>query len=191
MLEQLFGSRTRVKILALLFNNPSRSYFVREITRKVNEQINSVRRELANLKAVGLVKSHAKTGKIYYQANTKSEIFPEIKKIFGKVAKETVFEHQLGEKLKRIGNIQFAALMGYFVEDASSPIDLFVVGSVEKSKLNPIIKDLSGEVGHEVNFTLMTPDEYGERHMLFDRFLTEIMASPKIVVVDYLGISKE
>lgn len=191
MLEQLFGSRTRVKILALLFNNPTRPYFVREITRKVDEQINSVRRELSNLKAVGLVKSHAKTGKIFYQANAKSEIFPEIKKIFGKVAKETVFENQLADKLKKLGGIQFAALLGYFVEDSSSPIDVFVVGSVEKSKLNPIIKDLSAEVGHEVNFTLMTPEEYQERHMLFDRFLTETMASPKIVVVDYLGISKE
>ena len=103
MLEQLFGSRTRVKVLALLLNNSTRAYFVREITRKVDEQINSVRRELANLKSLGLVTSNAKNGKIYYQANTKSDLFPDLKKLFSKVAKETVYETQIADKLKELG----------------------------------------------------------------------------------------
>jgi DNA-binding transcriptional ArsR family regulator len=191
MLEQLFGSRTRVKVLALLLNNSTRSYFVREITRKVDEQINSVRRELANLKAVGLVRSNARNGKIYFQANTKSDIFPDLKKIFGKVAKETVFENQIGEKLKDVGAVSYASLHGYFVQDASSPIDLFIVGNIDKLKMKPLVRDLSEEMGHEVNFTVMTPEEFQERKMLFDRFLMEILSSQKIVVVDYLGISKE
>jgi DNA-binding transcriptional ArsR family regulator len=191
MLEQLFGSRTRVKILALLLNNSTRSYFVREITRKVEEQINSVRRELANLKAVGLVRSNARNGKIYYQANTKSDIFPDLKKIFGKVARETVFENQIAEKLKPVGAIQYAILLGYFVQDSTSAIDLFIIGNVDKAKLRPVVKELSEEIGHEVNFTIMEPEEYQERRILFDRFLTEILSSPKIVMIDYLGISKE
>ena len=191
MLEQLFGSRTRVKVLALLLNNSTRTYYVREITRKVGEQINSVRRELANLKAIGLVRSHAKNGKIYFQANTKSDLFPDLKKLFGKVAQETVYENQLADKLKALGNISYAALLGYFVQDAAMEVDLFVVGNIDKVKLKPIIKELSDEVGHEVNFTVMTPEEFQERHMLFDRFLTEIIAAPKIIVIDYLGLSKE
>lgn len=191
MLEKLFGSRTRVKVLALLLNNSTRAYYVREITRKVEEQINSVRRELANLKAIGLVRSYAKNGKIYFQANTKSDIFPDMKKIFGKVAKEVAYENVLGEKLKTVGAIQYAALTGYFVQDPTCPIDLFIIGSVEKAKLAPIVKGLSDEIGHEVNYTSMTPEEFQERNMLFDRFLTEIMAAQKVVVIDYLGISKE
>jgi predicted transcriptional regulator len=191
MLEQLFGSRTRVKVLALLLNNPTRSYYVREITRKVDEQINSVRRELANLKSIGLVKSRAAKGKIYYQANTKSDIFPDLKKVFGKIAKETVYENKIADKLKGAGVIQYASLHGYFVEDSSSQVDLFIVGVVDKVKIRPIIKELSGEVGHEINYTIMSPEEYQDRRDLFDRFLTEIISSPKIVVVDYLGISKE
>lgn len=191
MLEQLFGSRTRVKVLALLLNNSARSYYVREITRKVEEQINSVRRELANLKALGLVHSREKNGKLYFQANTKSDVFPELKKIFSKVARETVFENQFGDRLKTVGKIQYAALLGYFVQDASSPIDLFMVGDIDKNQLKPLIKELSEEVGHEVNYTVMTPEEYQERRVLFDRFLTEILSSPKTVVIDYLGVSKE
>jgi DNA-binding transcriptional ArsR family regulator len=191
MLEQLFGSRTRVKVLALLLNNSTRAYYVREITRKVDEQINSVRRELANLKAVGLVHSHAKNGKIYFQANTKSDIFPELKKIFGKVAREAAAESQIGDRLKTVGSVSFAALLGYFVQDAASAVDLFIVGTVDKAKMKPLIKELSEEVGHEINYTVMSAEEYQERRVLFDRFLTEIMSSPKIVVVDYIGASKE
>jgi len=191
MLEKLFGSRTRVKVLALLLNNPTRSYYVREITRKVDEQINSVRRELANLKAIGLVRSRAKKGKIYFQANTKSEIYPDLKKVFGKIAKETAYENKIADKLRAAGTIQYASLHGYFVEDSSSQVDLFVVGDVDKIKIRPVVKELSSEVGHEVNYTVMTPEEYQDRRDLFDRFLTEIISSPKIVVVDYLGISKE
>uniref|UniRef100_A0A7C4XT53 ArsR family transcriptional regulator n=1 Tax=candidate division WWE3 bacterium TaxID=2053526 RepID=A0A7C4XT53_UNCKA len=191
MLEQLFGSRTRVKVLALLLNNSTRAYYVREITRKVEEQINSVRRELANLKAVGLVNSHAKNGKVYFQANTKSDIFPELKKIFGKVAREAAAESQIGDRLKNVGSVSYAALLGYFVQDAASAVDLFIVGTVDKAKMKPLIKELSEEVGHEINYTVMLPEEYQERRVLFDRFLTEIMSSQKIVVVDYIGASKE
>ncbi len=191
MLEQLFGSRTRVKVLALLLNNPTRSYYVREITRKVDEQINSVRRELANLKAIGLVKSRAKKGKIFYQANNSSDLFPHLKKIFNKVARETVYENKIADKLKTVGTIQYASLHGYFVQDASSPIDLFIVGTVDKAKMRPVIKELSGEVGHEINYTVMEPEEFQERRLIFDRFLTEVLSSSKIVAIDYLGVSKE
>lgn len=191
MLEQLFGSRTRVKVLALLLNNPTRSYYVREITRKVDEQINSVRRELANLKSIGLVKSRARKGKVYYQANPKSDIFPELKKLFGKIAKETVYENKIADRLKEVGVIQYASLHGHFVEDPSSEVDLFIVGTVDKIKMRPVIKEMEKEAGHEINYTVMDPEEYQERRVLFDRFLTELLSSSKIVVVDYLGVSKE
>lgn len=191
MLEKLFGSRTRVKVLALLLNNSTRSYYVREITRKVEEQINSVRRELANLKSIGLVKSHAKNGKIYFSANTKSDLYPDLKKLFSKVAQETVYETQIADRIKELGMVQYAALLGYFVQDSASEVDLFIVGDIDKAKLKPIAKELSNEVGHEINYTVMSPDEYQERRVLFDRFLTEILSSPKNVVIDLLGISKE
>lgn len=56
MFEQLFGSKTRVKLLSLFYNNPERPFYVREITRKIDEQINSVRRELQNLLNIGIVR---------------------------------------------------------------------------------------------------------------------------------------
>src|SRR3569833_3291609 len=74
MFEQLFGSKTRVKLLQLFFTNPNRSFYVREITRKVDEQINSVRRELSNLLSIGIITYDANNNRQYYEVNQKYEI---------------------------------------------------------------------------------------------------------------------
>lgn len=96
MIDQLFGSKTRVKLLKLFFSNPNRSFYVREITRKVDEQINSVRRELANLLSIGLITSDSTNNKLYYEVNQKFEhydaltsMFSEVKSKSAKSAKKT------------------------------------------------------------------------------------------------------
>src|SRR5580704_17075993 len=83
MIEQLFGSKTRVKLLQLFYSNPNRSYFVREITRKINEQINSVRRELSNLLSIGIITSDNTNNKLYYEVNQKFEYYEPLQQIFG------------------------------------------------------------------------------------------------------------
>ncbi len=67
MADALFGSKTRVKLLKLFLNNPDTSYYVREITRLIDEQINSVRRELSNMLKIGVITSDSRDNKLYYQ----------------------------------------------------------------------------------------------------------------------------
>ena len=64
-LSKLFGSKTRAKLLELFFSNIGKAYYVREITRVIEEQIHSVRRELTNLTNLGLIKSETYENKIY------------------------------------------------------------------------------------------------------------------------------
>jgi hypothetical protein len=82
MIEQLFGSKTRVKLLRLFFSNPDRSFYVREITRKVEEQINSVRRELANLLSLGLITSDSSNNKLYYEVDQSYEHYDALRAMF-------------------------------------------------------------------------------------------------------------
>src|SRR3954467_13031724 len=96
MFEQLFGSKTRVKLLQLFYSNPNRAFYVREITRKVDEQINSVRRELANLLSIGLITSESTNNRLYYEVNQGYEHHRALSMMFGakpekkaKKAKET------------------------------------------------------------------------------------------------------
>jgi len=83
VIEQLFGSKTRVKLLQLFYSNPNRAFYVREITRKIDEQINSVRRELSNLLSIGIITSDASNNRLYYEVNQDYKYYRPLGQIFG------------------------------------------------------------------------------------------------------------
>lgn len=190
MFDQLFGSKTRVKLLSLFLNNPERPYYVREITRKIDEQINSVRRELGNLLSIGIVKSDSANNKLYYEANPKYEHYKELRSIFAsipittKALKDTREDDQIADKLQQTGQIELAFLTGTFVRDPHSSVDLCVIGDVNRAKVAKVVADLEQEMGRELNYTVMTPEEYRYRKDLKDRFLTSIIEAKKIVLID-------
>ena len=82
--EKLFGSKTRAKLLRLFFENPEKSFYVREMTRVIGEQINSVRRELLNLESIGIIKNETFDNKVYYSANSKHPFYRPMIDIFSK-----------------------------------------------------------------------------------------------------------
>src|SRR5579884_3543212 len=114
MIEQLFGSKTRVKLLQLFYSNPNRSFYVREITRKIDEQINSVRRELANLLSIGIIVSDNLENRLYYEVNQKYEFYAPLSAIFGKLAKKTTTKKSVNkvvasderEAFQGLGNVE-------------------------------------------------------------------------------------
>ena len=192
MVEQLFGSKTRVKLLSLFFNNPGRPFYVREITRKIDEQINSVRRELANLLSIGLVSSDSSNNRLYYEVNPKYEYYEQLRSIFTSmpvrnadpVLAETREEDHIIKQLRSAGSIQLALLTGVFARDEHANVDIFVVGDVNKSRLAKVVAEMEKEMGRELNYSCLTSDEYDYRMSLNDRFITNIMESKKIVVID-------
>jgi predicted transcriptional regulator len=196
MFEQLFGSRTRVKILSVMLKNPDEEYYVRELTRKLGEQINSVRRELANLQSIGMVKSKEKDHRLYYHVNRRFPYFVEFQRLFEKaphpeaekiVAKPE--EDELTGKIRSLGNITFAMLSGAFLKK-QSVVDIFLVGDINKVKLSKLVSEFEREMGKEINFTVMTTDEYYYRRSLYDRFLGEVLDSDKIVLIDQVGATR-
>ncbi|GAC1372384.1 MAG: hypothetical protein NVSMB39_6590 [Candidatus Saccharimonadales bacterium] len=192
MVEQLFGSKTRVKLLSLFFNNPGRPFYVREITRKIDEQINSVRRELANLLSVGLVSSDGSNNRLYYEVNPKYEYYEQLRSIFTSmpvnssdpVVKETREEDRIIKLLRSTGSITFAFLTGSFARDSRTNVDIFVVGDVNKARLAKVVADLEKEMGRELNYSSLTPQEYEYRLSLNDRFITTVLEARKIVIID-------
>src|SRR5690349_8829602 len=98
MIEQLFGSKTRVKLLQLFYGNPNRSFYVREITRKIDEQINSVRRELANLLSIGIIASDTTNHRLYYEVNQEYEFYKPLKTIFGQNNSQAISSVKTGDE---------------------------------------------------------------------------------------------
>ena len=197
MIDQLFGSKTRVKLLQLFYSNPNRSFYVREITRKIDEQINSVRRELANLLSIGIIVSRNDNNKLYYEVNQKFEYNTALSEIFSnksKVKENSEKEHgQVVDSgiFRGIGNVELAFYTGQFTNDEISGIDLLIVGDVNRNKLEKFIIDLESQENKEIRYVVMNLDEYIYRQQVKDRFISNIILAKKQVLVDKNGILEE
>jgi hypothetical protein len=187
MVEQLFGSKTRVKLLQLFYSNPNRSFYVREITRKIDEQINSVRRELANLLSIGIISSDTNNNRLYYEVNQKYEYYPPLAAIFGggvMTAPDAPAVKSEASSIKGLGNVDLAFFTGQFTRDDRSGTDLLIVGDVNQTKLSKFVADLEEQEGKEIRFTLMLPQEFKYRQQVNDRFLSLVMSAKKQVLID-------
>lgn len=202
MLEKLFGSRARVKILNIFLLNPREKYYIRQLSRNLKLQLNSTRRELENLENFGILSSSVsmdseiggdadgcgKGGqdKKYYRANIAFVLFEEIKALVVKA--QILYGKDFVDKLQKIGKIKLLVLTGFFANN-NTLTDLLIVGKVNKIKLLKLIRELEEEMGREINFTLMEPKEFKYRRDITDIFLYEILEGRKIVVIDEAGVS--
>lgn len=202
MVEQLFGSKTRVKLLQLFYSNPNRAFYVREITRKIDEQINSVRRELANLLSIGIITSDANNNRLYYEVNQEYEYYQPLAMIFGnlKAAKATTAktpkgatakpkadvapEHPLAKSVRGTGRVDIAILTGQFTRDEISGIDVLIVGDVNQSKLNKFMAELEKTESKELRYTSMPLATYQYRIQINDRFINNVLAAKKQVIIN-------
>lgn len=198
MLEYLFGSKTRLKLLRLFFNQPEQKFFVRELTRLVDTQINSVRRELAHLLEAKIIipgeaeessiekggKAKAVNKRKYYCLNPQGIINPELQALLLKA--QFWGERQLIETVKKIGHIDFLVLAGRFVNLPEAPTDLLIVGNLAKKDLGKLVRVFEDDFGGEVRYTVMTPKEFLYRRDVADKFLSAIFENKHIVAVDNL-----
>lgn len=184
MVEQLFGSKTRVKLLQLFYGNPNRSFYVREITRKIDEQINSVRRELANLLSIGIISSENTNNKLYYEVNQKYEHYKPLSQIFSSTKAKTPDENGEEDGLKALGNVELAILTGKFTRDDRSGIDLLLVGDLNQTQVRKYVAGLEKQEGKEIRYATMPVSEFTYRSNLNDRFLTTVLESKKQILTD-------
>lgn len=186
MLEQVFGSGTRVKLLSLFIVNPDNKYFVRELTRLLDCQINAIRRELENLNNIGIIKIVGKEGfKKYYQIDQDFIIYKELKDFIQK--SNLLVEQNLAKKILKIdnGKIAYLVFTGYFTS-SNTKTDILIVGDVNRKELQKLIKNHQDKINKEINYTIIDLDEFKYRRNVADRFLLEIEESPKIVYKDEL-----
>ncbi|HET9850250.1 MAG TPA: transcriptional regulator [Candidatus Saccharimonadales bacterium] len=208
MFEQLFGSKTRVKLLELFYSNPNRSFYVREITRKVNEQINSVRRELANLLGIGIISSESNNNRLYYEVNQNYEHYKALSMVFGpkpkkatkagadkqssdKAEPDVSIEHPLARDIKGVGKVELALLTGQFTRDDRSGVDLLIVGDINQSKLVKFISQLEKEENKEVRYTALPVNNYKYRLQINDRFIGNVLAAKKQVIINNQALPTE
>ncbi len=196
-LEQLFGSKTRARLLALFLQHPEQAYFVRELTRKIDAQLNSVRRELQNLVELGVIMERVdqpvsksspslSDKKKYYVANPEFMLYEDLRGLFTKAS--VFLKNNLVQEIDEHGDIAYLAFTGRFVGNAAAPTDILIVGDIEQKALQKVVSAFENEMGHEINYTLMPKEEFLYRRQVTDRFLFSLLEGDKIVMIDRVKV---
>lgn len=183
MLEELIVSRVRVKILQLFLASPQDTIFhVREIVRRVSEEINAVRRELSRMEKYSLVASEWRANRRLYRFR-KDHIF--YKELLSLVAKTSGLGGNLVKNKAKLGKIKFAFLSTRFLKGKPSnteDVDILVVGNIVLPELQSIIADEQAKKETEINYSFMDEAEFKFRVRRRDPFILRVLTQPKVML---------
>ncbi len=177
VLKALFSSQTRVKLLSTFLLHPESEYFIRELTRLLGEQINSIRRELENLRRIGLVKSRHRNRKKYYHVDTEFPLYADLRNIF---SREIQSESPIVASLKKLPHVQLILLAGALA-GTESKVDLLIVGTVKKEVLEALL--LQEPSLKHVKYSIFSEADFLYRLSLKDRFISEILNDPRHLII--------
>lgn len=193
-LEQMFGSKTRARLMGLFLQHPDDAFFVRELTRRIGAQLNSVRRELKNLVELNLLleklggqrdSKKLSEKKRYYTVNKDFILFDDLRALFQKV--QILLKQNLVQEIEGKGKIDYFVFTGRFVDAIDIPTDILIVGAIKQADLEKVISKFETEIPYEINYTLMPKDEFLDRRQVADRFLFSILNGEKVVMIDRLS----
>lgn len=189
-LKKLFVSSTRRKLIQILFQDPQEMYYVRQLVRMSKEEINSVRRELDNLKQADLIHSEVRGNRLYYSVNQNSEIFPELVSLSSKMS---LLARSILDKKNLIGKIKWVIGSPQFIAHLPpnpSQVDLIVIGQISLKEIASIIKQEEDRQGREINYMVMDKSELKLRKTKRDPFIVDFFLNcPHIIIGNALELS--
>lgn len=191
MLENLFSSKARVKILNTFLLQEDKVFYIRQLARDLGLQVNAVRRELENLEKIGLIILDEKSSKNrksardikYFRINNEFILYQELKKIFSKA--RLLKADDFFDNLQKLYTPKLLILSGIFVGDFEANIDILIVAPKrQKDKIINLIIDLEKEIGQELNYTYLSESEFVYRMQVMDRFLGDYLKRKKNVLIN-------
>ena len=181
--------KTRQGILAATLVQPGKAWYVSELARRMGVPSSSLQRELQDLAAAGILKTHRQGRMVYFQANTDSPVFSDLR---GLLLKTAGLVDVLADALKPLAaKLRLVFVYGSIAsgsEQSDSDIDLMVVGTVSPAELAMPLRHARELLGREINPTVYTPAEFDKKRKAKDHFLTRVLDKPKLFV---LGNSDE
>jgi predicted nucleotidyltransferase len=183
MLEQLFSSRVRVRLLTTFLTNPDARFYTRQLERLLDGSPYAIQRELRRLEAIGLLEAQPEANIKYYAVNKDFAIYPELKNI---ILKTTGVGDVLHEGLAKLGTVEQAFIYGSVAagdEDGLSDIDLMIIGKVDLIRLSSVISQLEDSIRREINYIVYERREMERKLQEGDVFLNNVDSGPKIMLI--------
>lgn len=183
MLNDLFISKVRVKMLQLFMLNPQECFHVREIVRQVDEEINAVRRELLRMEKGGMVRSEWRANRRYYEFRKDYLFYPDLLSMMNKVGG---LGGEIIKNKAKLGKVKFAFVSGGFVrgkKPGPKDVELLLVGTVVLPELGALVKEEEAKREREINYTVMAEDEYKYRVTRRDPFILDVLERPRVMLI--------
>ena len=183
-ISNIITSKVRIKILELFFKDLSEIYHVRGMVREVGEEINAVRRELERLEKAGILKKETRGNRLYYWARKDYDFFGDL---LSMVSKTTGLGAEIISNKKKIGKMSFVMFSGKFVRrkdrKKDDGVDILIVGDVVLPELANLVRIEESKRGKEINYTVMSREEFDFRKKRRDPFLLGILSKSRVMVL--------
>ena len=183
-LSDIITSKVRIKILELFYSNLGEMYHVRGIVREVKEEINAVRRELQKLEAGGILKKEPRGNRLYYFLR---EDYPLFGDLLSLVSKTTGLGRNIIENRNKVGKVSFVMFSGRFTrgknKKSEDDIDILIIGEVVLPELATLIRMEESKKSREINYTVMSKEEFDFRKKRRDPFLLSILSGSRIMII--------
>jgi DNA-binding transcriptional ArsR family regulator len=183
-LSDIITSKVRIKILELFFSNLKEIYHVRGIVREIGEEINAVRRELTKLEKDGILRKEPRGNRVYYSVRTEHPFYGDL---IAMVGKTRGLGKELIDNKNKLGKVSFIMFSGKFVRmkdrKREDDVDILVVGEVVLPELASIIRVEESKRTREINYTVMSREEFDFRKKRRDPFLLGILAGSRAMII--------
>jgi len=183
-LEDIIISRVRVKILTLFLSHPGVIFHVRDIVRKVDEEINAVRRELAHMEKAGMVTKEQRANRLFYSFRKDYPLYFELLEVIGK---SSGLGGDILKNRAKLGKLKFVMVSGRYLrgltKKSQTDVDLLVVGTVVLPELSQIIKAEEARREREINYTVMTEEEFAFRKSRRDPFVLSVVGGSRVMII--------
>lgn len=183
MLEGLFSSRVRSRLLTVLFLSAENGMNAHELSQRIAENYSAVWRELARLEKLGILSSEKVGNSKVFRVDPLCPIASELRSL---VLKTEGFGDRIRASLAGLSTIRAAFLYGSFASgevDIRSDIDLMVIGELNLAAFSGCITQLETELHRPINYTLITHSEWLEKVKNNDPFVLNVRQSPKVMLI--------
>lgn len=183
MLSDLITSRSRVKLLNVILSYPSEMFHVRELVRRTGDEINAVRRELFYLEKKGVLSKEPRANRVYYFLSKNYEFYYDLLKIGSKTI--GIGDGIIKNRVK-LGRIKYAMFSGKFARrlpKGPEEVDLLVVGAIVLPELALLVREEEKRLDAEINYTVMTEEEFDFRKKKRDPFILSILYGSRVMLI--------
>ncbi len=189
MHEKILANKGQASTVAFLLTAPPRVFPAAELSKRLHTSEGKLQIALQKLREAGIVSSYRKGRARYWGLNQKYKHLDELRRAVPK--RKSYKRDNLFAAIAGLGKVKAAFLSGAFTGQSQLPVDILVVGKISLKKMESFLQTWEKIFQNELNYSIMTADEFQLRRDTFDRFIKDIFDYPHIVVTDSLRRAKK